>query len=106
MNERQIAIFGATPSGEQACGDNSPGRMLEPSELLAALEDCCAIGSLFKGKRILITADYTREAIDPVRFLTNRSSGKMGYAVAQAAAKMGAEVMLVSGRGFRVSSTR
>jgi phosphopantothenoylcysteine decarboxylase/phosphopantothenate--cysteine ligase len=96
LNERQVAIFGPA-SGEQACGDNGPGRMLEPSELLAALEDCCAIGSLFRGKRILITAGPTREAIDPVRFLTNRSSGKMGYAIAQAAAKMGAEVMLVSG---------
>ena len=96
LNERQIAIFGPA-SGEQACGDNGPGRMLEPAELLAALEECCAIGSLFKGKRILITAGPTREAIDPVRFLTNRSSGKMGYAIAQAAAKMGAEVMLVSG---------
>ena len=96
LSERNIAIFGPA-SGEQACGDNGLGRMLEPAELLTSLEECCAIGSVFQGKRILITAGPTREAIDPVRFLSNRSSGKMGYAIAQAAAKMGAEVMLVSG---------
>ncbi len=71
--------------------------MLEPYQLVDALEECCATSQLLKGQRVLLTAGPTREAIDPVRFLTNRSSGKMGYAVAQAAAQMGAEVMLVSG---------
>lgn len=96
LGERGVRLFGPA-EGEQACGDTGPGRMLEPSQLLQALEECCATSQLLKGQRVLITAGPTREAIDPVRFLTNRSSGKMGYAVAQAAAQMGAEVMLVSG---------
>jgi phosphopantothenoylcysteine decarboxylase/phosphopantothenate--cysteine ligase len=94
--ERGIRVFGPA-AGEQACGDNGPGRMLEPAELLQELTQSCVTQSLLHGVRVLITAGPTREAIDPVRFLTNRSSGKMGYAVARAAAKLGAEVMLVSG---------
>ncbi|MBU0654614.1 MAG: bifunctional phosphopantothenoylcysteine decarboxylase/phosphopantothenate--cysteine ligase CoaBC [Gammaproteobacteria bacterium] len=94
--ERGVNVFGPA-EGEQACGDTGPGRMLEPAELLRKLEECCATSTLLQGKRVLITAGPTREPLDPVRFLTNRSSGKMGYAVALAAAKMGAEVMLVSG---------
>ncbi|EIJ32829.1 bifunctional phosphopantothenoylcysteine decarboxylase/phosphopantothenate--cysteine ligase CoaBC [Thiothrix nivea] len=96
LMERGIRVFGPA-EGEQACGDTGPGRMLEPASLLQELEECCATNVLLQGVRVLITAGPTREAIDPVRFLTNRSSGKMGYAVAQAAAKMGAEVILVSG---------
>ncbi len=96
LKARDITVFGPA-SGEQACGDTGLGRMLEPAELLQELTQCFTAHSLLHGVRVLITAGPTREAIDPVRFLTNRSSGKMGYAVAQAAAKMGAEVMLVSG---------
>lgn len=82
--------------GEQACGETGPGRMLEPLDILAALPALLGTGAL-AGKRVLITAGPTFEAIDPVRGLTNRSSGKMGYAVAQAAAEAGAVVCLVSG---------
>jgi len=82
--------------GEQACGEVGLGRMLEPGELMAALPALLDLGVL-AGKRVLVTAGPTFEAIDPVRGLTNLSSGKMGYAVAQAAAEAGAEVCLVSG---------
>jgi phosphopantothenoylcysteine decarboxylase/phosphopantothenate--cysteine ligase len=83
-------------AGEQACGETGLGRMLEPGELMAALPALLGVGVL-AGKRVLVTAGPTFEAIDPVRGLTNLSSGKMGYAVAQAAAEAGAEVCLVSG---------
>lgn len=96
LMDRGVTVAGPA-EGEQACGDTGPGRMLEPAAILAVLQNCCATSSLLAGKRVLITAGPTREPIDPVRFLTNRSSGKMGYAVARAAAQMGAEVMLVSG---------
>lgn len=90
-----VSLLGPA-AGEQACGEIGPGRMLEPAEILAALPGVLGAGPL-AGKRILITAGPTFEAIDPVRGLTNRSSGKMGYAVAQAAAEAGAEVCLVAG---------
>lgn len=83
-------------SGDQACGEIGLGRMLEPEQLMAALETSQQPKTL-AGKRILITAGPTVEAIDPVRAITNFSSGKMGYSIAQAAAEMGAEVTLVSG---------
>ena len=83
-------------TGEQACGEIGLGRMLEAGEIAAALAGLLEAGPL-AGKRVLITAGPTFEAIDPVRGLTNRSSGKVGYAVAQAAAEAGAEVCLVSG---------
>jgi phosphopantothenoylcysteine decarboxylase/phosphopantothenate--cysteine ligase len=83
-------------AGEQACGETGLGRMLEPADILAALPGLLGAGPL-AGKRVLITAGPTFEPIDPVRGLTNLSSGKMGYAVAQAAAEAGAEVCLVSG---------
>jgi len=83
-------------AGEQACGETGLGRMLEPADILAALPGMLVAGPL-AGKRVLITAGPTFEAIDPVRGLTNRSSGKMGYALAQAAAEAGAAVCLVSG---------
>jgi phosphopantothenoylcysteine decarboxylase/phosphopantothenate--cysteine ligase len=90
-----VQIFGPA-SGEQACGETGLGRMLEPEDLLAEL-----IASfqpkVLAGKRVLITAGPTFEAIDPVRGITNLSSGKMGYAVARAAREAGAEVTLVSG---------
>lgn len=83
-------------SGDQACGETGDGRMLEPAEILAALEAWAQPKTLL-GKRVLLTAGPTQEAIDPVRVITNHSSGKMGYALAQACADAGAEVVLVSG---------
>ncbi|GAK16172.1 LOW QUALITY PROTEIN: phosphopantothenoylcysteine decarboxylase [Vibrio sp. JCM 19053] len=86
----------APAAGEQACGDVGPGRMLEPMQLVHLCEQFFQ-PKLLEGKSILITAGPTREAIDPVRYITNHSSGKMGYALASAAAQMGAKVTLVSG---------
>ncbi len=83
-------------SGAQACGEEGLGRMLEPADLLAALPGLFGEG-VMAGKRILVTAGPTFEPIDPVRGITNLSSGKMGYAVAQAALDAGAAVCLVSG---------
>ena len=91
----EVNVLGPA-AGEQACGEIGLGRMLEAGEIAAALTGLLEAGPL-AGKRVLITAGPTFEAIDPVRGLTNRSSGKMGYAVAQAAAEAGAEVCLVSG---------
>ena len=82
--------------GVQACGDSGPGRMVEPESLLAAVRARLASGRL-SGRRVLLTAGPTREALDPVRFLGNRSSGKMGFALASALAARGAEVTLVAG---------
>lgn len=90
-----ISILGPD-SGEQACGEIGLGRMLE-AEALLALVNAHFTPKLLAGKRILITAGATLEMIDPVRAITNLSSGKMGYAIAQVAADMGAEVTLVSG---------
>lgn len=90
-----ISILGPA-SGEQACGEVGLGRMLEAEALLAGVI-AHFTPKLLAGKRILITAGATLEMIDPVRAITNLSSGKMGYAIAQAAADMGAEVTLVSG---------
>jgi phosphopantothenoylcysteine decarboxylase/phosphopantothenate--cysteine ligase len=83
--------------GEQACGELGPGRMLEPTAIADLIEPLLTSAGAFSGKRVLITAGPTREAIDPVRFVSNRSSGKMGYAVAEAMRAAGAEVVLVSG---------
>jgi phosphopantothenoylcysteine decarboxylase/phosphopantothenate--cysteine ligase len=97
LAQRGIRIFGPG-SGDQACGEVGEGRMLEPLDLaerIAALQTG-ASGPL-QGRRVLITAGPTRERIDPVRFISNRSSGKMGFAVAQAIREAGAEVVLVSG---------
>lgn len=90
-----IGILGPD-SGEQACGEIGLGRMLEAEDLLA-LVNAHFTPKLLAGQRVLITAGATLEMIDPVRAITNLSSGKMGYAIAQAAADMGAEVTLVSG---------
>ena len=83
-------------SGDQACGETGPGRMLEPAELVRGVEAQFHTG-LLSGKKVLITAGPTREAIDPVRFISNRSSGRMGFAIARAAQEAGAVVTLVSG---------
>lgn len=94
LQERGIRLAGPA-SGSQACGETGPGRMMEPSELVAAL----SIDSprVLAGKHVVVTAGPTYEDIDPVRFIGNRSSGKMGFAVAGAAADAGARVSLVSG---------
>ena len=82
--------------GEQACGETGPGRMLEPAGLVTGLGGLFSTGRL-AGRRIVVTAGPTREALDPVRYLSNHSSGRMGYAVARAAVEAGADVILVSG---------
>jgi phosphopantothenoylcysteine decarboxylase/phosphopantothenate--cysteine ligase len=90
-----VLMFGPA-AGAQACGDVGPGRLLEPAELLHLCAMQFATGSL-AGQRVVITAGPTQEAIDPVRYLSNHSSGKMGYALAEAAIEAGAEVTLISG---------
>ena len=92
---RGVRVFGPD-SGEQACGETGPGRLLEPAALLEHLNGLFCTGRL-AGRRVLVTAGPTREAIDPVRFISNHSSGRMGFAVARAAAEAGAKVVLVSG---------
>ena len=91
-----IQVFGPA-HGEQACGEVGEGRMIEPNEILSLLPSLFTAQSL-AGKRVLLTAGPTFEAIDPVRGITNHSSGKMGYALAQAAANAGAQVTLISGK--------
>lgn len=91
-----IAVLGPD-SGDQACGETGLGRMLEPQALLDALETG-PLPKLLVGRKVLLTAGPTFEAIDAVRGITNLSSGKMGYAIARAALEMGAEVTLVSGK--------
>ena len=92
---RGMRLFGPG-AGSQACGDSGPGRMLEADELAQRAADCFERG-LLTGRRVLITAGPTREAIDPVRYVSNHSSGKMGFVLAEAAAEAGAAVTLVSG---------
>ncbi len=95
LKKNGVRIFGPA-EGSQACGEVGPGRMLEPAELVTLVADLFTAGEL-DGLRVVVTAGPTWEAIDPVRGLTNRSSGKMGYAVAQAAMEAGANVTLISG---------
>lgn len=107
LASRGVAILGPG-AGSQACGETGEGRMLEPLEIRDALQQLAKSGTgtttvtggknpALAGTRILITAGPTREQIDPVRFLSNNSSGKMGFAIAQAALQMGASVTLVAG---------
>ena len=84
-------------SGYLACGDTGQGKMPEPEELLEYVEHAIGHGRDMEGLRVLVTAGPTQEALDPVRYLTNHSTGRMGYAIARAAAARGAEVTLVSG---------
>lgn len=84
-------------SGYLACGDTGKGKLPEPEVLLDWLLQTCACEKDMLGLRVLVTAGPTREALDPVRYLSNRSSGKMGYAIAKAAARRGAQVTLVTG---------
>jgi len=100
LEERGVRILGPD-SGDQACGESGVGRMVEPDAIAAAVTGPTTVSGvqrpLLFGRKIMITAGPTREAIDPVRFISNRSSGKMGYAMARAAAAAGAEVLLISG---------
>jgi phosphopantothenoylcysteine decarboxylase/phosphopantothenate--cysteine ligase len=93
---RGVEVIGPA-EGDQACGETGPGRMVEPDALAQAMIDRSTAGQLLAGRKVIVTAGPTRERIDPVRFITNRSSGKMGFAVAEAARDAGAEVILVSG---------
>jgi phosphopantothenoylcysteine decarboxylase/phosphopantothenate--cysteine ligase len=104
---RGVRILGPG-SGGQACGEFGEGRMLEPQEIADAVTNARSVASaedepatrlppLLRGRTVMITAGPTREAIDPVRFISNHSSGKMGYALARAAAEAGARVILISG---------
>lgn len=95
LEQRGIELWGPA-SGDQACGEVGPGRMLEPAALLERVVDRFRQGSL-AGVRVLLTAGPTREPLDPVRFIGNRSSGKMGFALASAFARAGAQVELVAG---------
>jgi len=95
--KRDVVILGPA-EGDQACGENGPGRMLEPAQLVA---ECDYLNpenlQYLSDKKVLITAGPTREPIDPVRYLSNHSSGKMGFEIARAASLAGAEVTLVAG---------
>ncbi len=95
LRERGV-VFAGPATGEQACGETGSGRMLEPARLVEAVAALAGTGRL-QGRRVLMTAGPTREPVDPVRFLSNRSSGKMGHALAGALAALGARVTLVSG---------
>ena len=98
LKSRGIHVWGPG-EGDQACGEVGAGRMLEPTQLAGFVANTLAPIGPLAGKRVLLTAGPTRERIDPVRFISNRSSGKMGFAVAAAAREAGAEVTLVSGPG-------
>lgn len=95
LRKRGIKIFDPD-TGSQACGDIGPGRMQEPLAIASLVANSFSTGEL-AGKHLVLTAGPTREAIDPVRFISNHSSGKMGYALAQAAMEAGAQVTLISG---------
>jgi phosphopantothenoylcysteine decarboxylase / phosphopantothenate---cysteine ligase len=96
LTARGVHVLGPA-AGDQACGEVGEGRMLEPLDLAERLGALLRADGALAGRRVLITAGPTRECIDPVRFISNRSSGKMGFATAQAAREAGAEVVLVSG---------
>jgi phosphopantothenoylcysteine decarboxylase/phosphopantothenate--cysteine ligase len=95
LNQRGVTIIGPD-SGIQACGDTGPGRMEPPDTIINQASDMFTSKSL-QGKKVVITAGPTREALDPVRYISNHSSGKMGYALATAALDAGADVVLISG---------
>lgn len=95
LKARGVTIVGPG-EGDQACGETGAGRMLEPTDIAHAISGVAPPGAL-AGRHVVVTAGPTREAIDPVRYLTNRSSGKMGFAVARAARQAGARVTLIAG---------
>lgn len=95
LKQRDFNLFGPS-QGLQACGETGPGRLLEPAQIVAECASLFSSGQL-TGKHVLITAGPTREPIDPVRYISNRSSGKMGFAIARACVEAGAKVTLVAG---------
>ena len=96
LREDSSIVFAGPAAGDQACGEVGLGRMLEAADIAATIEAQFAPRAL-SGKRVLVTAGPTEEPVDPVRVLSNTSSGKMGYAVARAAHEAGAKVTLISG---------
>ena len=96
LKSRGVQMIGPE-SGKLACGDEGAGRMSEPADIVAKIAEILGRKADLTGKKILVTAGATRERLDPVRFLTNDSSGKMGFALAEAARDRGAEVTLVKG---------
>jgi|WetSurMetagenome_2_1015567.scaffolds.fasta_scaffold13605_2 phosphopantothenoylcysteine decarboxylase / phosphopantothenate---cysteine ligase len=96
LKNRGILFYGPA-DGDQACGENGTGRLLDIMQLIELIENFFNRNELLKGKTVIVTAGATREDFDPVRFISNRSSGKMGYAVARAAHCAGAQVILISG---------
>ena len=96
LAERGLHLVGPG-EGDMACGEYGPGRMAEPQEILAAIEAFFAGAAPLSGRRALVTSGPTHEAIDPVRYIANRSSGRQGHAIAIALARLGAETTLVSG---------
>jgi phosphopantothenoylcysteine decarboxylase / phosphopantothenate---cysteine ligase len=97
LTQRGVHVLGPG-DGDQACGESGEGRMVEPADLAERMRGLfLSSGGSLAGKRVLITAGPTRERIDPVRFISNRSSGKMGFAVAQAAREAGATVLVIAG---------
>ncbi|TAJ33874.1 MAG: bifunctional phosphopantothenoylcysteine decarboxylase/phosphopantothenate--cysteine ligase CoaBC [Reyranella sp.] len=96
LKKRGVTFIGPN-DGAMACNEHGPGRMSEPEEIVAAIEAMLVRERPLKGKRALVTSGPTREALDPVRYISNHSSGKQGHAIAAALAELGAEVTLVSG---------
>ena len=97
LRERGVVIL-ESPEGELASGLMGKGRMMEPEQIVEAIDKLLSAKQTLTGKRIMVTAGATIEAIDPVRYISNHSTGKMGYAIADALAKRGAEVVLISGK--------
>lgn len=96
LQQRQCMIWGPD-AGSQACGDIGPGRMIDPLEIVRLTSEFFTPKLDLQGIKLMITAGPTREALDPVRFISNHSSGKMGFAIAKAASQRGAEVTLIAG---------
>ncbi|UYN94760.1 MAG: bifunctional phosphopantothenoylcysteine decarboxylase/phosphopantothenate--cysteine ligase CoaBC [Enhydrobacter sp.] len=96
LRKRGVHFVGPN-DGAMACNEHGPGRMSEPQEIVAAAEAILTAGRPLAGRRAVVTSGPTREAIDPVRYISNHSSGKQGHAIAAALARLGAEVTLVSG---------
>ena len=97
LRERGVVVL-ESPEGELASGLMGKGRMMEPEQIVEAIDNLLSPKQTLSGKRVMVTAGATIEAIDPVRYISNHSTGKMGYAIADALAKRGAEVVLVSGK--------
>lgn len=96
LRKRGVTFIGPN-DGAMACNEHGPGRMSEPEEIVVAIESLLSTGKSLAGRKALVTSGPTREAIDPVRYISNHSSGKQGHAIAAALARLGAEVTLVSG---------